>query len=65
MFESCRDYEESADFCASVDDTNEFWEANGFSIVTLLPLKQVVLKDMAEPIQPIRPWVSAQLKLSK
>ena len=65
MFESCRDYEESADSCASVNDTNDFWKVNSYTMTTLLPLKQVVLKDMAEPMQSVRPLVDAALKLSE
>ena len=49
-FENCRDYEESADNCASVEDTNAFWDANIFNMITIFPLKQVLLKDMDEPI---------------
>ena len=58
MFENCRDTE-PADNCDSVVDTNAFWDSNpisGFGVEVFLPLKQVVLKDIADPIKPIRPY---------
>ena len=64
MFESCRDYEESVDNCASVDDTNAFWDTKplGISMPVMMPLKQVVLTDIADPIKPIRPLAFAHLQ---
>ena len=61
MFENCRDYEESVDNCASVDDTNAFWDANFFTLAVLFPLKQVLLKDMDEPMKSVRPWAATQV----
>ena len=64
IFENCRDYEESADNCASVDDTNAYWDSitfgEVFMVVNML-LKQVVLKDMEDPIKSIRPFVVSSL----
>lgn len=61
MFENCRDIDKSAESCASVNDTNTFWETNSINIIVVLPLKQVVMKDMAEPIKSVRPYVETQV----
>ena len=44
-----------------MSDTNTFWENNIIGPIVHLSLKQVVLKDMEEPFQPVRPWALAQL----
>ena len=59
--ESCRDYEGSADNCASVEDTNAFWDNNSFSLYAYFGLKQVFLKDMDEPMQTVKPVVTTKI----
>ena len=50
VFENCREYD-SEENCASVNDTNAFWDANNQVYIEVsVPLKQAVLKDMPEPI---------------
>ena len=44
-----------------MNDTNAFWDASLIDIVAFFQLKQVVLKDMAEPMQSVRPNVSSQI----
>ena len=41
-----------------MDDTNAFWDANLFTLGVLFPLKQVLLKDMDEPMKSVRPWAA-------
>lgn len=61
MSENCRDYAESADDCASVEQTNAFWDTTDISVIPLLHLKQVVMKDIAEPIRQVLTWISARM----
>ena len=46
-----------------MDDTNAFWDTKpiGISMMVMMPLKQVVLNDIADPIKPIRKLAFANL----
>ena len=60
IFENCREYE-SAENCRTVDETNAYWASNtAAALIVALSSKQVVMKDMENPNQTIRPstWTS-------
>ena len=55
IFENCREYE-SEENCRTEDETNDFWASNQIILVVAIPSKQVVMKDMENPIQSVRPY---------
>ena len=49
IFENCREYE-SPENCRTEEETNDFWANNLFIPIVALTNKQVVIKDMENPL---------------